>query len=334
MSIEQSVLTEQSQHNPTVSIVATMYRSAQYVEPFYRRCLAALNELNITDYEFVLVDDGSPDDSLAHAVGLSKLDGNVKVVELSRNFGHHKAMVSGLEQASGDNVFLIDIDLEEPPELLIKFWQKMYCQTQQDCEIDVVYGVQMSRKGDWLERWTGSWYYSAFNRLADDIQVERNLSTVRLMRKEYVQQLLGFKEQEFYFGPVCALVGFKQVPVTINKVSHSATTYHFFKKYNLFINSIFAFSKKPLYFIFYFGLMLTMLSFTLGSVVLLRKIFFGGVLDGWTSIMVSIWFLGGVIIMFLGVIAIYLSKIFSQTKQRPFTVVRKVHQHTKRSNQE
>ena len=321
---------EESNLRPKISIVATMYRSAQYIEPFYQRALAVLEELNITEYEFVFVDDGSPDNSLQTAINLINTDNNIKVVELARNFGHHKAIITGLEAASGEYVFLIDIDLEEPPELLRSFWMALHSDENPDA--DVVYGVQQSRKGGWFERWTGSWYFSVFNVLADDIKVEKNLSTVRLMKRYYVQQLLQYKEQEFYFGPVCSLPGFKQIPFKIKKVGHSTTTYHLIKKYNLFINSIFAFTKKPLYFIFYFGLLMTAVSLSIGGTIFVRKLVYGTALDGWTSIMVSIWLLGGMIILFIGIIAIYLSKIFEQTKNRPFTVIKRVHQVDKKTS--
>lgn len=310
---------------PTLSIVATLYHSAQYIDTFYQRCLAMTERLAIDNIEFVLVDDGSPDNSLDVAVGLARRDSRVKVVELSRNFGHNKAIMTGLEASSGEYVFLIDIDLEEPPELLEQFWHRMHDQNKS--EVDMLYGVQQQRKGDKIEQYTGGWYYKMFNLLADDIHIEPNISTVRLMKNQFVSQLLKYKEHEFYFGAVCAMAGFKQQPIYFVKQSHSQTTYHFLHKYNLFVNSIFAFSKKPLYFIFYFGLLLTLVAFSYGGYLFVRKLVFEAVLDGWTSIMVSIWFLGGVIILFLGIIAIYLSKVFSQTKHHPFAVVKMIHQH-------
>jgi len=306
-----------------LSIVTTMYCSEQYVEQFYQRSILALQKLGISDYEFVLVDDGSPDNSLHEAVNLIKTDANVKVIELSRNFGHHKAIITGLENATGENIFLIDIDLEEAPELLEVFWAEIHARNNAD--VDVVYGVQKSRKGGWFERWSGNLYFDLFNLLSDDVVVKKNLSTVRIMKRKYVEALMKYKEEEFHLGPVCSLVGFKQIPLSINKVSHSDSTYNVLKKYNLLINSIFSFSKKPLYFIFYSGLLMTLLSFSVGGVILIQKLLNDTVLDGWTSVMVSIWFLSGIIILFLGTIATYLARIFDETKKRPFTVIKTVY---------
>ncbi|OXV06380.1 hypothetical protein Egran_05852 [Elaphomyces granulatus] len=124
-----------------------MYYSRKYLQEFYGRTRFVLDELKMT-YEFIFVDDGSPDDSLLVALHLQNLDSNIKVVELSRNYGHQRAIMTGLQQASGDFVFLIDCDLEEAPELLNDFWKEMTGQAN----VDVVYGVQIKRKGSWFER--------------------------------------------------------------------------------------------------------------------------------------------------------------------------------------
>ena len=142
------------------------------------------------DYEIVLVNDGSPDNSLDIAVQLTESDSHVVVVDLSRNFGHHKAMRAGLEHSSGETVFLIDSDLEEEPEWLISFSEQMTADKS-----DVVYGVQKERKGGWFERWSGSVYYAILNWLLN-IDHPRNIITTRLMTRCYVNALLSHKESE------------------------------------------------------------------------------------------------------------------------------------------
>jgi putative glycosyltransferase len=125
-----------------ISVVTTLYKSAPYIGEFVERTRSALKTLT-DDYELILVDDGSPDDSLRIAVALLQTEPRLKIIELSRNFGHHKAMMTGLEHASGDLVFLIDVDLEEPPELLGRFYPVL-----RDEELDVVFGFQKTRKED------------------------------------------------------------------------------------------------------------------------------------------------------------------------------------------
>jgi len=303
-----------------LSIVTTMYYSENYVEEFYTRSLKTLNDIGIYDYEFIFVDDGSPDDSLKEAIKLYNNDSCVTVVELSRNFGHHKAIMTGLGIANGDYIFLIDIDLEEEPELLKIFWEELH--KEENKNVDVIYGVQSKRKGDWFERWSGDLFYRLHNMVCDQGKVEKNLTTVRIMKNNFVKELLKFKEHDFYFAPICSLVGFNQIPIMINKKSTSLTTYSFLKKYHLAINSIFSFSNKPLYFIFYLGLLITVVSFLVVIYALFQKLIFNITIDGWASMIASIWLLGGIIILFIGISAIYISKIFEQTKNKPFTIIK------------
>src|SRR6266545_3593258 len=132
-----------------ISVVTTLYQSAPYIHEFVNRTGAQLKKLT-EDYDFVLVDDGSPDDSVGTALSLLQIEPRLKVIELSRNFGHHKAMMTGLEHAKGDLVFLIDSDLEEPPELLGTFFATLIKH-----DLDVVYGTQRARKGGVVERFVG-----------------------------------------------------------------------------------------------------------------------------------------------------------------------------------
>lgn len=301
-----------------VSIVTTLYKSAPHLEQFYNRITAAVNQAEVKDYEIIFVDDGSPDESLQSVLKLMELDSKIELVELSRNFGHHKALMTGLEYSNGDFVFLIDSDLEEPPELFVAFWQQL----NHSDDYDVIYGVQEQRKGGWLERWSGKVYFKLFNLLSDSIKVTENLSTVRLMKRKYVDALLEYKESEFYFGPVAKYVGFRQMPHKIQKQSSSMSTYSLLSRYNFFINSIFSFSKKPLFFIFYSGMLITTIATIVGCTLLFKKVMWDETLEGWTSLMLSVWFLGGIIISFVGLISIYISKIFEETKNRPFIHVR------------
>ena len=142
-----------------LSIVSTLFKSSPYIEEFHARVNKVARELVGNDYEIIFVNDGSPDNSLDLALQLKKRDQeHIIIIDLSRNFGHHKAMMTGLMQATGELTFLIDSDLEEDPELLLVFAKKMKYQ-----DYDVVYGVQRSRKGGWVERTTGKYFYRIFN---------------------------------------------------------------------------------------------------------------------------------------------------------------------------
>lgn len=302
-----------------LSIVATLYQSAPYIAEFHQRATAVAKQFAGDDYQIVLVNDGSPDNSLDLAVQLTEVDGHVIVVDLSRNFGHHKAMMTGLGHAKGAHVFLIDSDLEEEPEYLASFAKQM----ERDA-CDVVYGVQERRKGGWFERWSGEVYYSVFNFLSD-IEHPRNIVTARLMTRRYVDALLKFQEREMVISCLWVITGFKQCAHTVKKHMTSATTYSLAKKIEHVTNSITSFSAVPLRMIFYTGVVIFACALLYAGYLVFHKLVLATPMDGWTSVMVSIWLLGGMLISFVGLIGIYLSKVFSETKQRPSTIVREIY---------
>ena len=302
-----------------LSIVTTLYRSAPYVEEFCRRATAAVRALVDDNYEIILVNDGSPDDSLELAVQQSQADWHVTVVDLSRNFGHHKAMMTGLAHASGDLIFLIDSDLEEEPEWLLEFRDLL---RRNNC--DVVYGVQKQRKGGIFERLSGHIFYKIL-RMLTHLDIPSNIVVARLMTKRYVQALLLHAEREVFIAGLWACTGFDQYAHTVVKHSTSKTTYTPARKLAQLIDSITSFSNIPLIGIFVIGCLVTLISGLYSTYLIFHWLFFASPPSGWTSVITSIWLLGGVIIAFIGIIGIYLSKIFSETKQRPYTIVRQVY---------
>ncbi len=306
-----------------LSVVATLYRSVPYIEEFYRRMTRAAEAVTL-DYELIFVNDGSPDQSLAMAVELHRRDKRVCVLDLSRNFGHHKAMMTGLAHARGELVFLIDSDLEEDPELLSGFLARL-----ESSSVDVVYGVQEARRGGIFERLTGQLFFWLFNLLSRD-RLPVNLVTVRLMTRRYVQSLVEHKEQETIIAGLWAITGYDQVAVPILKGSHSQSTYDVRRKLVLFVNSVTSFSDRPLIFVFYLGAAILAASLTAAGYLVVRRLFFGTLLGGWPSVIVSIWVLGGLTLFCLGIIGIYLSKVFVETKGRPYTIVRHLYESLER----
>lgn len=303
--------------SPAISVVTTLYYSAPYLREYRRRIAAALETVT-DDYEIVLVNDGSPDDSLELAVQLHESDSRVTVIDLSRNFGHHRAMMIGLTHARGDHVFLVDADLEEEPELFLDYWKAM----QQNPEYDVVYGSLEQRKGGAFERVSGWAFYLILNYLSGE-RMPRNYSLSRLMTKRYVKSLVEFQERELFIGGLWHIAGYGQMSVPVKKHSKGTSTYTFAKKLALFTNAIVSFSSKPLVSIFYTGLFIFSIASLASLYLIFQKVFLGRLLGGWTSIMVSLWLLGGLIILFLGIIGIYLAKVFTETKNRPYAIVRR-----------
>jgi putative glycosyltransferase len=302
-----------------LSIVATLYQSAPYVVEFVQRAEVAAKALVGDEYEIVLVNDGSPDNSLELAVGLCEKNSHLIVVDLSRNFGHHKAMMTGLEHAKGERVFLIDSDLEEEPEWLLNFDEQL---DKEQC--DVVYGVQGQRKGSVFERLTGAVFYKLFRQLTGINQPD-NIVTARLMTNRYVQALLSHRERELNIGGLWLITGFKQTAHLVQKQSTSPTTYTLTKKFKHLVNAVTSFSSLPLVFTFYSGLFISISGTFYIAFLIFRYFLIASLPSGYTSLIASVWLFSGLIIFFMGVQGIYLSKIFSEVKQRPYTIIRKIY---------
>jgi putative glycosyltransferase len=298
-----------------LSIVTTLYKSSPYVSEFHRRVSEAAVALT-SDYEVIFVNDGSPDDSLDIALSLYRSDPRVCVIDLSRNFGHHKAIMTGLARARGDLVFLIDSDLEEEPG-----WLGQFHDVLARTHADVVFGVQQRRKGGVIERVTGALYYLTFNALLE-MPIPRNIVTARLMTRRYVASLVQHRDRELNLAALWMSTGFLQVPVAVNKRSRAGTSYTIRRRVSVLVNAITSFSNRPLIYIFYLGGLIVFTSVAYGTYLVWTALHGGVGIPGWASLIVSIWFLGGVTIFCVGVIGIYLAKVFMETKQRPYTIVR------------
>jgi putative glycosyltransferase len=300
-----------------LSVVSTLYNSATTIEEFVRRACTAAQAIT-ERYEIVLVDDGSPDRSLEIAVRLQAAYPNLRIVELSRNFGHHAALMTGLAHARGAYCLLIDSDLEEPPEILADFWARLH-----QSDVDVVYGYQNERGGDLARRLFGRFAYFIFQMLLP-IRIPLNHITLRLMRRIYVDALLEHRERQTAIGGLWVITGFRQIGVAVDKGARPRATYRFGHRWHTLVNSVTAFSELPLVAIFYLGLCIALVSLIAAVGLIVRRLS-GVVGEGWTSLMVSVWFIGGLLIFCVGVVGIYVSKIFIETKQRPYTIVRAIH---------
>lgn len=301
-----------------LSVVSTLYRSKVELPEFHARVMAAAERI-AAEVELILVNDGSPDDSLAVALGLQARDPRVVVVDLARNFGHHRAMMTGLAYAEGDLVLLIDCDLEEPPEILAGFHEKLEREG-----LDVVYGVQRQRRGNFFQRVSGEAFFWLTSTLADQ-PLPRNVVTARLMRRDYVRALVAHEDRTFLIAHLWTITGFRQAPMEIEKLSLSPTTYTLGRRVRMAVEHLTTTSTRLLYLIFYLGLVLSFVAVLVFLWFLGRYLLHGIGVPGWTSVFLSVWLFGGLIVMILGVLGIYIGNILSETKRRPYTVVRAVH---------
>lgn len=307
-----------------LSVVSTIYNSNETIREFIQRAKNAVQIIDIDEYEIVVVNDGSPDNSIDILKRIASENENIKIVDLTRNFGHHKAMMTGLKYCDGDIVFLIDSDLEESPEWLTSFWEIM-----KNRDADVVFGVQEERRGNLFQKLTGEINYKAINWLSN-CNHPKNIATARLMTSRYVKSLLEFKEKEFIISQLWLLTGYAQIPVKVRKLDNSPTTYSLRRRIQLFINIITSFSNYPLRIAFWAGLAIMIGSILGACIVVIQTVLTEKPITGWASTILSLWMIGGFISFFLGIISLYISEIYTEVKNRPMALVREIYQSKRR----
>ena len=300
-----------------LSIVTSAYRSEDTIEEFVHRVLAVASPL-ADRVEVIIVDDGSPDRSVEIVRDLADEDDRVVLIQLSRNFGHHRALLTGLEHAQGDLVFLLDSDLEERPEHLIEMLQ-----TMRQEGADVVYGVQRARRGGIVERISGQIFYTAFKWLSE-VELPRNVSTMRVLSGRYVRSLVGFKDRNPVLVPLGILAGYRQVAFPFEKLSTSTTTYSLARRFSLLVLAITSFSGKPLLMVFWASLVLSLSAFSYGTYVVLSALT-GTVQDGWSSLMAAVVFFFSLNALLTGLIGLYVKLMLDEVKDRPRTVIQEIY---------
>ena len=301
-----------------LSIVSTLYRSSKFLDELVQRVVAEASAIT-EDFEYVFVNDGSPDDSLEKVLALQKREPRIVVVDLSRNFGHHHAIMAGLSEVRGEYVFLLDADLEDQPEWLGEFWNILH----EDPGLDVVHGLQESRSS---HRLGGHLFYRLFN-LISDVKIPNSPTTARLMTRRYVEHVSQLPDRNIFMEGLFAWTGFRQQGHTV-RVTHDKerSSYTSIRRFKLLFNSLTSFSGAPLQMIAVVGFLISLISGLYGTYLVIRKLMFPDQIDmGYTSIFVSIWFVGGLLMVQLGVIGFYLSRIFREVKNRPRFVIKAIH---------
>ena len=306
-----------------LSVVTTLYKSRPFLATYLKEILASIQEIKIDNYELIFVNDGSFDDSVKFLLEQKKEIPQIKIVDLSRNFGHHYAIQAGLGYASGDFIFLIDNDLETPPTVLIDYYNEI----KKDETLDVVYGYQEIRKGNFIEKKAGSIFWILINKLSDT-KIPHNILTERLMTKQYVSELLRLQDANLFIGGMMYWIGFNQKGIAVKKGKREgASTYSLKRRAQLMLQAITSFSGKPLEWLFYFGLLISFCSILFLIYLAFRKIIHQDEVQlGWTSIVAINILILGVISTFLGLIGIYIFKIFKQVQGRPNVIIKKIYE--------
>lgn len=314
-----SFILERRGWEPTVSIIAPAYNEAELLEPFTARTLAVMHDLGLP-FEIVFVNDGSTDATLHVMHALRARHKEIAVVNLSRNFGKEAAMTAGLTQARGDAVVIIDTDLQDPPELigdLIDGWREGY---------DVVYAQRTAREGEsWFKKKTAEWFYRAIYKLGP-VALPQNAGDFRLLSKRAVDSLLGLPERHRFMKGLYSWIGFPQKAIPYRRHARFAgkTKWNYWKLWNLSIEGFTGYTIVPLKLSTYVGSLVAAFSFIYGTWILIKTILFGDPVAGFPTLIVTVLFLGGLQLIFLGIIGEYLGRVFNETKQRPLFILESV----------
>lgn len=306
-----------------LSIVTTVYKSEIFLETFLNEIIIALQYIKIEKFEIIFVIDGITDNSKQYLIQRKSKISQIKIIELSRNFGHHYAIQAGLNFASGEYVFLIDNDLETPPSVLVDYYNLII----NDKNLDVVYGFQESRKGSIIEKKAGSIFWVLINKLSDT-KIPHNILTERLMTKQYVNELLRLQDANLFMGGMMYWVGFNQKGIPVKKGQREgASTYSIKRRAELMLQAITSFSGKPLEWLFYFGLFISICSGLFILYLAFQKLMYEDEVQlGWTSIVAINFLILGIVSTFLGLIGIYIYKIFRQVQGRPNAIIKKIYE--------
>ena len=297
-----------------LSVVAPVYDEEELVELFVERTVAALADYN---FELIVVNDGSTDRTSQLLDRIADRDQRVRVIHLSRNFGHQAALTAGLEHALGDAVAMIDADLQDPPELIPQMVARWAAGA------DVVYAVRKEREGETAFKLaTASWFYKLFDKLAQ-VSLEPNSGDFRLLDRSALDALLSMTERSRFLRGMTVWVGFSQTAIPYERDARHAgeTKYTVRKMLRFSLDAIASFSHLPLQLATYLGMLFAGLAFVAIPVVIGLRLA-GEYLRGFSSITIAILLLGGLQLMALGVIGEYIGRIYDEVKHRPLYIVR------------
>jgi dolichol-phosphate mannosyltransferase len=303
--------------NPELSIIIPCYNEEGNVHVIYEKLTFIIKSIGVLSYEIIFINDGSKDNSLLNIKAVSEIDTSVKFIHFSRNFGHQNALRAGLDHASGNAVISMDADMQHPPELiptLFELWKagNKVVYTKRKDTTDLSFFKRLSSK----------LFYRLVNYLSET-KLEEGTADFRLLDRSVVEALKKFKENNLFYRGIIPGLGFKQVGVEYvpNERFSGKTKYTFSKMVRFALTGITSSSAKPLYFSIYLGSFLALCSFLYGIYAIYVSLFTSEAIAGWTSTIASILFIGGIQLIMLGIVGIYLGKLFSESKNRPHYII-------------
>ncbi|WP_396218068.1 glycosyltransferase family 2 protein [Flavobacterium sp.] len=302
-----------------LSIVSPIYKAENFIDKLVFEIQKAMNILDV-DYEIILVDDRSKDNSWQKMKELSVKNSNVKSVRLSRNFGQHPAIMAGLSQAKGEWIIVMDCDLQDQPKEIVKLYNK----AQEGFE--VVQARRKNREDNFLKKLSSKVFSKVYGYFTDT-KYDNEIANFGIYNKKVINSILEISDYIKFFPLFVEFVGYKTTSIVVEHAPRDSgtTSYSFSKLVSLAFNTIISFSNKPLKLFVKFGMIISFLSFCVGLYYIYQAIHYEIEVLGFTSIIVSIWFLSGVIITTIGVAGIYIGKIFDQTKNRPVYIIDEIY---------
>ncbi len=303
-----------------ISVIVPAYNEEDVIDVFHSRMSAVFDCLPGYRCEMIFVDDGSTDATRQIMMKLAASDPRVCAVSLSRNFGKEAAMTAGLDLAKGDAVAIFDVDLQDPPELLLEFvkhWENGF---------DVVYAKRARRDGEtWLKKATAAAFYRVIRKLSR-VSIPPDTGDCRLMTRRVVEQLTHLREHHRFMKGLFAWVGFPSIAVEYTRDARVAgtTKFNYWKLWNFALEGITSFTIAPLKIAMYVGFMFAAASFAMGGWIIVKTLVWGDTVRGYPTLIVTVLGLGGIQLFFIGVLGEYLGRIFGETKQRPLYIVESV----------
>jgi glycosyltransferase involved in cell wall biosynthesis len=301
-----------------LSVVVPVYKEESSIKPFINRCIPVLSQIS-ENYELIFVLDPSPDMSEKLLTELTQNDNRIKLLVMSRRFGQPAATMAGLAYSSGQRVVVIDIDLQDPPELILSMYQKM------DLGFDVVYATRIKRDGETrTKRLFASIGYRVINKLSE-VQIPRNTGDFRIMSKRVVKEIIALNEKHAFLRGLVAYVGFNQTSIEYNRDPRFAGKGNYNKYWGslkIGINGLVGFSSKPLNYLSILGSILSVVSFLFGSWYLFQKLFGVSLTPGLSTTVILVSFLSGIQLLSLGLMGEYVTRIYDEVKNRPTYIVK------------
>jgi dolichol-phosphate mannosyltransferase len=298
-----------------ISIIIPCYNNAKCIESLYYDIISHIQTLG-SDYEIIFIDDGSPQEDYKIINEIASKHKQCKLIKLIRNFGQHNAISAGLRVCKGDWVVVMDADFEDDP----KYIPELYKKAQEGN--DIVFARRISRTHSLIKRAESKVFHILFY-LLTGMKTDSTVGNYGIFSRTVVNALNQMNEQFRGFGLLIKWLGFKCVYLNVEhgKRYEGKTSYNFHKGLILAFNSIIAFSQRPLKISVIFGFIITIISFIIACIFVLRWLLGKVAIVGWTSIVLSIWLIGGLNIIILGIVGLYIGKIFEETKQRPHYII-------------